>query len=371
MSIKSFFQHYAEVFARIPGWFSLDAYVLMCLYHQLALPPGDVLEIGVFQGLSAIGVAALRGPNRRFFAVDSFRAPILNFEPQEIRERFFKHMREFYPTLDFMTLLETRSNALTAETFPTRFSLVHLDGDHTAEGVLHDLELSHAVLEPGGLLVMDDFYNPMFPGVSEALHRFQMTHPGHFRALAYGIGKLLLQKEPATTDLHARVLERFPRITETTVPMWGVPVRVYPNGLAMLFDLERSTPHNLVMNPAPAVRADLQTDQVSTHAGRGEKIWLPVRITNHCSFAFQGGVRAPIQLSYHVCTRGGEIVRYENPRSSLNRMIEPEQTATVSLMVCAPETAGSYDLVIDLLWEGVTWFQDRGNRVATVRLDVM
>lgn len=370
MSAASFLQSYSEAFTRIPGWFSLDAYMMMCLYHQLALPPGDVLEIGVFQGLSAIGVAALRGPNRRFFAIDSFRAAILNYEPSEIRERFLKHMREFHNALDFMTLLEVRSNTLAPETFPTRFSLCHLDGDHTVEGVLHDLELSFAVLEDGGLLVMDDYYNPMFPGVSEALNRYQLAHPYHFRPLAYGIGKLILQKGPIAAEVNSLVREHFPRIVETFVPMWGHPVRIYPNGLGMLFDLEHSTPHNLVMNPAPDVRADIQAEQATVRTARGEKFWLFVRVTNHCPFAFQGGAWAPIKLSYHLCARCGEMLQFENPRSSLNRVIEPEQTVTISLMACAPETAGAFELVIDLLWEGITWFQDRGNRAARVRLDV-
>src|SRR5688500_2257118 len=48
---------YLDVFGSVPGWFSPDAYLIFAAYHQLLADEalaGDVLEIGVHHGLSAI-----------------------------------------------------------------------------------------------------------------------------------------------------------------------------------------------------------------------------------------------------------------------------------------------------------------------------
>ncbi len=71
----SFLQSYLAAFHRIYGWFSFDAALMFMAYNQLiheAGISGDVLEIGVYHGLSSIAIAALRGDSRRMYAVDLF-----------------------------------------------------------------------------------------------------------------------------------------------------------------------------------------------------------------------------------------------------------------------------------------------------------
>src|SRR5882762_2223791 len=72
---NDFLKAYSDSFSSIEGAFQFDAALLFLAYNQLISSQGiagDVLEIGVRQGLSAIAVAALRGEGRRFFAVDLF-----------------------------------------------------------------------------------------------------------------------------------------------------------------------------------------------------------------------------------------------------------------------------------------------------------
>jgi hypothetical protein len=63
-------------------------------------------------------------------------------------------------------------------------------------------------------------------------------------------------------------------------------------------------------------------------------------------------------------------VRFDNGRSFLVKRIEPAETGEVSLRVVAPETAGHYQLEVDLVWEGVTWFKDWGSRTALIQMTV-
>ena len=48
----------------------------------------------------------------------------------------------------------------------------------------------------------------------------------------------------------------------------------------------------------------------------------------------------------------------------------PEQQAQVDLKVDAPPAKGTYQLEIDLVWEGVMWFKDVGNPTGLVTLEV-
>lgn len=367
---KSFLQCYAECFARIPGWFSMDAAVLMMLFHQLAMPPGDVLEIGVYQGLSAIGVAAMRGSNRRFYAIDPFREQIDSIPPAEIRAAFLEHMSGFHAPLDFMTLLETSSAEISCGDLHGDFSLAHVDGDHSVQGALHDIELAEDVLAPGGILVLDDYYNPAFPGVTEAIHHFWQTRAHSLKVVAYGFGKLILQKEPAGQDLRPHIGEIFPKLRMMSVTMWGQPALVFSPGLHFLFNLARSTPHRLVMVEHPAVRALLAPQIGRVRAARGTIVSVPVRITNQSPFTFQAGNYAPIQLGYHVLDGRGKMLVYDNPRTALTQFLGQGQSAVTWLRVQTPTDAGSYRLQVDLVWEGIAWFRDCGNRAPSVCLDV-
>src|SRR6266478_2890673 len=71
----SFLRQYFNAFDFIEGAFLFDAALMFMAYNSLLYEngvPGDVLEIGVHHGRSAVAVASLRGDGREFFAVDLF-----------------------------------------------------------------------------------------------------------------------------------------------------------------------------------------------------------------------------------------------------------------------------------------------------------
>ena len=54
------------------------------------------------------------------------------------------------------------------------YRLLSVDGGHSTEVALNDLQLAHEVLADGGVIMMDDYFDPKFPGVSEAVNRFYL-----------------------------------------------------------------------------------------------------------------------------------------------------------------------------------------------------
>ncbi|PAN00580.1 hypothetical protein CJI59_16605 [Streptomyces sp. Alain-F2R5] len=49
------------------------------------------------------------------------------------------------------------------------YGVIVVDGDHSAEGVRQDLQWAEEIAAPGAVVVLDDFGDPSWPGVKEAL----------------------------------------------------------------------------------------------------------------------------------------------------------------------------------------------------------
>ncbi len=64
-----------------------------------------------------------------------------------------------------------------------------------------DLRLCWEITRPGGLIALDDYFNPSFPGVCEGAITFFKSHPGTLIPIAVGFNKVLFQKAPAALDV--------------------------------------------------------------------------------------------------------------------------------------------------------------------------
>ncbi|MFF0159159.1 class I SAM-dependent methyltransferase [Streptomyces sp. NPDC005263] len=73
------------------------------------------------------------------------------------------------------------------------YGVVIVDGDHSAAGVAADLEWAEQIVAPGGIVVLDDFGHPKWPGIKEAFEKHmttdtrftflgQVAHSGYLRA---------------------------------------------------------------------------------------------------------------------------------------------------------------------------------------------
>jgi hypothetical protein len=51
------------------------------------------------------------------------------------------------------------------------YGVIVVDGDHSAEGVAKDLQWAEEIAAPGGIVVLDDFGDPKWPGIKEALDK--------------------------------------------------------------------------------------------------------------------------------------------------------------------------------------------------------
>ena len=370
---QSFLLAYLDAFHHIEGWFDYDAALMFMAYNQVLAHhglAGDVLEIGVHHGLSTIAIASLRGVDARLYAVDLFEdLQKLNVSRSGAgnRKTFEKNMRSFFDDIAFVRTITRASHDLTPKDLG-QLSFCHIDGGHSRQETFDDLKLCHQAMIPGGIVALDDYFNVEFPGVCEGAIEFMLKNPGALQPLAVGFHKVLFQKQPVTFDTNADFLRTFPYVEHRTVQLWDRPTLLFTSPLRQYFDLQASRPdqfHQFGSVPRAAIRPE----KTVLEARAGERMTLPVCITNNSSEAFPHGDRV-FGLSYHLLSETGECMRYDNQRTYLKTALAPGESVQCELAVDVPSDNGKYRLELDLVWEGFMWFQGIGNPTVLVDLVV-
>lgn len=196
----------------IEGWFSPEAaYLFSLLDHaqQQGGVQGNLFEIGVHHGKSAILLGAMADPAREILGVcDLFGSQGGNRSASGAGDRdiFMENFRASFPDHGFLRVFEKPSGDLTPEEVTQSCRFFHIDGGHTAEEALGDLELAAEALSEQGVIVIDDAFSPVWPSVTEAIFRFFTSRPGCFVPLVIGFNKLAIIR-PSATELYRSCLE--------------------------------------------------------------------------------------------------------------------------------------------------------------------
>jgi hypothetical protein len=102
----------------------------------------------------------------------------------------------------------------------------------------------------------------------------------------------------------------------------------------------------------------------------GEQKTVPVTLTNSGNIPWNAAGANPINLSYHILDGAGRAIVWDGARTSLGGDVLPGQSKTVNLAFSVPGSSGSYMLVVDLVREGIGWFEATGSAPARVPLSV-
>lgn len=172
----------------IPGWFNLDDmahFQLVLATQSCAGIAGDLLEIGCYHGRSAAFLAMQLQPGERLHLCDAFG--LAGGEtygdtptPEGVRRNLAAADPELDP--DRISIHRGLSRHLTLP-MGSGLRFAHVDGSHRCEDASFDLDLCAAHLTPGGVIAVDDYQHPQYPGVTEAADDFLARHLD-FRVLA-------------------------------------------------------------------------------------------------------------------------------------------------------------------------------------------
>ena len=123
-----------------------------------------------------------------------------------------------------------------------------------------------------------------------------------------------------------------------------------------------STPLRLPSFVAPVTYAAVFGAPATAAAYFGEGKTLQVTVTNAGNIPWNATGPNPVTLSYHVFDPSGNAVIWDGPRTPLTADVAPGASATLAISYVAPSTAGTYVVAIDLVREGISWFQFLGSQ---------
>ncbi|MGN5376639.1 class I SAM-dependent methyltransferase [Streptomyces lasalocidi] len=165
-------------FDDVPGWFPVLDQMLFdwLLAHQKSAGMrGDLLEVGVYMGKSAIFLGSRLRDGERYTVCDLFegdapddanRAESTKSYGALSRRAFEENYLSFHGELP--RVLQGPSSLVPEEVEPRSCRFVHVDASHLYEHVYADIGAAHDLLLPGGVVVLDDFRSEHTPGVSVA-----------------------------------------------------------------------------------------------------------------------------------------------------------------------------------------------------------
>lgn len=151
-------------------WFSGNAPVWLSMLHSfIGKPDVRVLEIGSFQGRSAVWVLQHIATHETatMTCIDTFEGSVENSE-ELCRDLWDIFNHNISPFKDKVTIHRGYSQTI-LRSLPEDelFDIMYIDGDHAAPSVLEDAVLAWRLLKIGGIMIFDDYEWSVLPNVHD------------------------------------------------------------------------------------------------------------------------------------------------------------------------------------------------------------
>jgi hypothetical protein len=178
MNLADFLDFFAlQVESEIEGWFyppDIVAFWMIDRIQKDAHLSGSLCELGVYQGKSAIALGRMLRSGETLFCYDIFHEYSI--------DGFRANLGRFCPDLD-NALVCVRQNLPALRIPPEAVPLgglrfLHVDAVHEHSSVLNDLCNFSPLLARHGVIVLDDYFDPDWPGVSTGMSEFCLSEAG-------------------------------------------------------------------------------------------------------------------------------------------------------------------------------------------------
>lgn len=159
---------------------------------------GGICEIGVHHGRFFISLALLRRPEEYAVAIDVFDLQEFNVDQSGFGDLqiFLAHLDNWSDRNNMhiykQDSIKVKSTDITSRLNDSKVRLFSVDGSHTVGHTLNDIRLAANVLSPGGIIIVDDFLNPDWPGIIEAISKVLSEESLNLTCICYGDNKLML-----------------------------------------------------------------------------------------------------------------------------------------------------------------------------------
>ena len=121
---------------------------------------------------------------------------------------------------------------------------------------------------------------------------------------------------------------------------------------------------------APAHRATMRVLAAPEFGPAGETVTVTVAMRNIGSMTWKRQGKHAVRLGYHWRDEEGKTIPAADYRTALPHDVAPGEWAEVQAAVALPSIPGKFNLVLDMVHEGVTWFEERKSRPAQRSIEV-
>ncbi len=172
-------------YKRVNGWLGSDTIYQIVRINDIQRDlgiRGHVGEIGVHHGKLFILLYLLAGQGEYGLAIDIFGQQELNVDKsgQGDLEILKNNLKRYAGNISKLKTINADSTKIGAEDIIAvsggHLRLFSIDGGHLSDIVKHDLETAAMSITDGGVIILDDYFNPEFPGVSEGTNRFFLNN---------------------------------------------------------------------------------------------------------------------------------------------------------------------------------------------------
>lgn len=192
--VGSYVSHYTElVDKKVVGWYFPIDMIIMFYIAKVSQENirGNFCELGVAFGKSAIGLSLLKKEEEILYLYDFFNANDISQEnAASVIEKYGNYKNIEWRIQD---LFKLNSNDIN---FENKLRLLHIDSCHQHTMVLKDLKNFTPHVIDSGVICLDDFNDPEYPGVNTAVSEFINSSEGEdWKIFAIGANKAFLCRE--------------------------------------------------------------------------------------------------------------------------------------------------------------------------------
>jgi hypothetical protein len=162
----------------VPGWFMAEDFVMFEGIDQVQRASrikGDLLEIGVYHGKSAILLGQFRAEDEELVVCDVFDSDVFTSENERENVHFYQGLTRLAFESNYARyhqglprILQCPSTEIPNLRLTRSFRFVHIDGSHLYENVRADLRTAKELMFGSGIVAVDDWRSHEFPGTAYA-----------------------------------------------------------------------------------------------------------------------------------------------------------------------------------------------------------
>ena len=142
---------------------------------------------------------------------------------------------------------------------------------------------------------------------------------------------------------------------------------IVQEGVTWFSDQGMQTPALTVNAQVAGYAATYAPSAPTASGGAGSRITVPITVTNVGTLVWQPGA---FNVSYHLMAPSGAVFVWDGQRTPIPAPLGKDQSVTVNLALQLPVPPGSYEVRIDVVQEGVTWFSGQSIAPGTFTLVV-